>query len=180
MLKKLKNNNRGFTNWQKGWLYLIAFFVFTFVLDFAILGIEIITTSHQLNYVAEKLSFQGGFIGGSSSQTYWSNKDVYDYFARAFARYGVDGTKLHWSLRVQENSGKSGTIVDTASGTMNLHYVSGGRSSTGINSSYGVSGQLTLVFQHRFWFSSRVFPFINPINSYSLNQRYQCLYINDI
>lgn len=181
MLRKLKNNNKGaFTTWQKGWMLLILFFVFTFAIDICILALEIATESHQLSYVAEKLSFQGGFIGATSEgAATWTNKDIYDYFSRSFIRFGTDGVHLHFKL-VAKEGGSTVVIINTNSGApVQSNYKS--RSKVGVNQiskTYGEEASLTLSFDHKLFFSSRVFPFLIPIHTYQLTERYYNLYIN--
>lgn len=181
MLKKIKNNNKGaFTIWQRGFLYLILFCVFTFAIDICILGLEILTTSHQLAYAAEKLSFQGGFIGANPpNSNHWSNEDFYDYFNRSLVRFGVDGVNYHWSLYSNED-GADVRIVDTDSGSpINLSHVSSPRVGVNqISSNYAKDYVLTINFQHKYFFSGNVFKFSSPVNTYTLSQRYKCLYVN--
>lgn len=181
MLRKLKKNNKAtLTIWQRGLLYVILFCVFTFALDICILGLEVLTTSHQMAYAAEKLSFQGGFIGSNpSSASYWSNEDFYNYFNKSLYRFGVDGVNLHWSLYVNEN-GQSKRIVDTDSGSpINLSYVSSSRVSAGqISPNYGRDAYVQINFQHKYFFSGNVFKFPGTVSTYTLTQRYQNLYIN--
>ena len=176
MLKKL-NNKGAFTLWERGFLYIILLCIFAFALDICILCLEIHTTSHQLAYVAEKLSFQGGFIGAKSpSSQYWSNQDVYNYFNKSMVRFGVDGKNLHWSLYCNGDR-----VIDTNNGEIvRMNYTNGSRVGVGqLAPHYSKSCSLTVNFQHKYFFSGQILK-LNPIvKQYTLTNRFHCLYINN-
>lgn len=177
MLGKLKNNNRGaFTLWQRGFLYVVLFCVFIFALDVCILALQILTTSHQLAYVAEKLSFQGGLVGANApNSNYWTNEDIYNYFNRSMIRFGVDGKTCNWTLSVDGTE----IINAKAGGVTKLNAVSGNKVSEGnISSNYASSSVITIWFQHKYFFSGNVFRFPSSTNGYYLTNKYQNLYIN--
>lgn len=182
MLKKIKNNNKGsFSLWQRGFLYIVMLCVFTFVLDICILCLELQTTSHQLAYVAEKLSFQGGFIGSKTpSSQYWSNSDIYNYFNKSLVRFGVDGKNLHWKLYVNEG-GADINIIDTENGQIiKTGYVSGGKKPPGeVSKNYTVSSKIMIYFDHKYFFSGKVFGLNPVVKRYCLTDRYINLYINN-
>ena len=183
MLKKLKNNNKGsFTQWQRGWYWIIAFCVFLFALDILFYCLQVIVTNHQLNYVADKLAYQGGFLAGSSSTYYWSNTDIYSYLQNGLIRYGIDGKKYHWKLTVQENGGGDTIIVDTNGYGINTGYrsrtigvVPGGQ----IASNYGSKAKLTLTCDNVFWFSRKLFNYASQgKRKLKFTAYYQSQYIN--
>jgi len=65
MLKKLEGNDIGATTYvERAFTYMVVFFFFTFIIDVILLGATFITANNQLNYIATKLQFQNGFIGG--------------------------------------------------------------------------------------------------------------------
>lgn len=174
MLRKLKNNNTGaFTSWQRGWMLLVLFCVFTFALDVCMLGIEMLTMSHQMAYMAEKLSFQGGFRGqGGDGATIWSNRDFYNYLGRSLRRFGINGNKGTWSL-----SCDGGHVMGTNGcddGYRNSEKTGYGSISYG----YGVEHKINLNIQQPWFFSSRVFPFLSGVRSYNLSERFYSLYLN--
>ena len=102
MLKKIKDNNIGATSYiERTLMYLIIFCVFTFILDLILLGATMIIANHQLNYIASKLQFQSGFIGGSENsknETQWDNDKIFEYLDSGMKSVGIDGVNQMWSL----------------------------------------------------------------------------------
>ena len=182
MLKKLKYNNRAaFSQWQRGYMYMIMFFVFTFCLDIMLLALQFLTTAHQINYVATKLSFQGGFIGQiTGSAKYWSNEEIYTYINKSMVRFGIDGINYHWWLWDVKPGGGSTTVVATDGigcnygyKNRNSHYGAGE-----VASSYNTEKLIRIGFNHKYFFSFRVFHYNSSTHVYYLTHRYQNEYIN--
>lgn len=101
MLNKIKNNNIAATTAvERGLMYLCIFFVGTFILDMILLATTMLTLNHELNYVATKLQFQGGFVGSTvdDNSSHWVNRDFYNYINGAMAKFGIDGTVNVWGL----------------------------------------------------------------------------------
>lgn len=64
MLKKIKNNNKGVIYVLRVLSYLLLIILISFMIDTIILITQNIVTSYEAAYYAEKISIQGGPLGG--------------------------------------------------------------------------------------------------------------------
>lgn len=196
MLKKLENNNIGATSYvERTLMYLVIFFVTTFILDLILLAATMIITNHQLNYVAAKLQFQSGFIGsavGNGDVTgHWSNRDIYEYLDAGMESVGIDGTKYTWKLTYDKdiydsNGKKYDTVIFDSNGVKNYNYVTPGNNidvnnlddtSSGASNIYETSS-LKLTFDYHYKFSGKLFYMLHVLTEMNLYSDFANKYVN--
>ena len=120
-LSELKNNNEcSFTMLEKGTAFIAILLLGCFALDAIMFASTMVTASHQVSYLAEKLMAQGGFIGVSNDTKHWSNEEIYNYLLGGFEKNGVDGKSLNWGLDYKDNVNSSGwsSVINTANGSI--------------------------------------------------------------
>lgn len=195
MLKKLENNNIGATSYvERTIMYLVIFFVTTFVLDLILLAATMIIANHQLNYIATKLQFQSGFIGnasGGDEQTgHWSNRDIYEYIDAGMKSVGIDGVRYTWQLAYDkdiydEDGKKYDTVIFDSIGAKNYSYVTPGNKvkinnlddvNTGLSNIYETSS-LKLSFDYCYKFSGKLFYMLHVLTEMNLYSDFSNKYV---
>lgn len=166
LLKKLNNNDKaGFTYMERGITYMIIFFVGTFIIDLILLASTMITLNHQVNYIATKLSFQGGFIGTFTDTRHWTNEEIYNYLKGGMVKVGIDGDKYKWGLNYKENikNGSWTTVINSGNNpAYNKTYkTSNSQNSYGVATNFHQSSSIRLWFDYKYKFSGKVFNFTN-------------------
>ena len=181
LLKKLKNDNRGdFSYLEVGFTYVVLFFVGTFILDLILLAATMLTLNHQVTYLANKLSFQGGFIGTSSDVRHWSNQEIYNYLKSGMSKVGINGINNQWGLDYKPNiDGSWMTIIDSSkSPAYDRNYKSSSIGSKGIATNFHQSSSIRLWFDYEYKFSGKIFNFTNVLTRLHLDVDFVNEYID--
>lgn len=165
LFRKMKKNNKAsFSYIEKGITYMVLFILGTFIIDIILLGVTMVTLNHQVTYLGNKLSFQGGFMGETADTRHWSNETIYNYLKGGMVKVGIDGVENQWGLDYKQDiNGSWKSMINTGN---NPSYERGYRSpstinSKGIASNFHESSSIRLWFDYEYKFSGKIFNFAN-------------------
>lgn len=165
LFKKLKNNNKAaFSYIERGITYMVLFAIGVFILDLILLGATMLTLNHQVTYLGNKLSFQGGFVGNTADIRHWSNETIYNYLKGGMVKVGVDGVHNQWGLEYKPKKADSWKeIIDTGKNPKydRTYKTPSNQTSKRIASNFHDSSSIRLWFDYQYKFSGKIFNFAN-------------------